>query len=271
MKNEIFNNTRKIMREEIVETIKFISRIVNIDRYYLETRLVGSAMMIHNSSDIDLNIDIDLFDRNKIYRRLCNFLGKENVKRKNGNIFASVPICCIKNKGRVKVDFLFGNEKWQNFSYYSPGYLSQYEGLYRTELLKTITELKNDFILYSDNNVVAKIGPVFTHDMGVVWKCRHKTFKKNGKLTRQFKEISLNDFNNIYKTNISVLNKTITDPNEFSRFIFDDTVTHFNLRTYEDVKKIIIEKYPNDIKTIYNMYMERLNNLSVLPPETKEW
>lgn len=274
MGGKAFNLTRRIKREEIPLTLKWLSGYIPLSQEYLTNHLLGSSGKSPTSGDLDLNINYskELFD--EILSSLQRCLPADSIKSRPGNkqIFTQVPIEGNTENGFVQIDFMFGDEVWQEFSYASPGEKSSYKGLFRTELIKALCAFNSDWVLEENDQVIARVGPTFFHDRGVVWRYRYRPFRKDGKgRVKEFAETSEEIFLGLFPDSIRASHTCLTEPRNVAKFIFgsDDLQVFFS---YETLSKKILENFSyEDQKVILDIYLERLNSLGVdIPQEIKD-
>ena len=284
--------TRRVTKDEVKSTVTWLGSQwpdYKLNKgLNLHESVLGSAGKSDTSGDIDLNLDITAYDQSKVADQLISLLGKENVIARPGNnqIFTSVPVGGRGDDGRVQVDFMFGNYEWQKFSYYSPRVdktkqtpyrwywamntndTSCLKGLYRTELLKALVAFNSDWILEEDGEVIARVGPTFFHDKGCVWRYRHRPMRKDGTARVQdFKELTRDEFKEIYPSSMDACTDVIIDPNEVVRMLFNEQHGPEHVQTFEDTWRQIYQVYPTeDQKVIAKIYIERLNSLKVEIP-----
>ena len=283
--NAFKQNVRRVTKQEVMETVDWLSKEwpgAGQDTRPLSTRLLGSAGLRPTSGDIDLNIDQSLYSLTDTQHELERLLGVENVKARPGfnQIFTAVPIAGNASNGMVQVDFMFGDYDWQEFGYAScaewgdttqPTYLwSRFKGLFRTELIKAMVAFRSNWVLSEGDEMVARSGPTFFHDRGIVWRHRHRPFKKDGSGVRikALKELTRDEFLEQYP-DATVGNQTQTlDPNEVARLILDYTHDVESCATYESLWSAARGTHTHcQLKQVSRIYLERLNSLKVEIPE----
>lgn len=295
MGSNAFDFVQRIEQKSVFPTLRWLqekwpswklNRQINLNECIL-----GSAGKNPTSGDIDLNFDIHFYDQEEVAKELKEFLGDDHVKPRPGNnqIFTAVPIEGDPSKGYVQVDFMFGFYEWQKFSYFSatvdptfvpnihntlhllPKDLSRFKGLYRTELIKAFVAYNSDWVLEEDGQVIARVGPTFFHDRGVVWRYRYRPLKKNSNTrVKAFKEVSKEEFLKIYPSAICASRDSITDPNELSKFLFSELSTSQMLGTFECIWFKSYAYYSKEERNIIKgIFYERLNNLKA--PILKEF
>lgn len=283
--------TRRILKEEVKPTLDWL--IANWSDSKIQggnfmDHLLGSVGKNETSGDIDLNLRIELYDQGKVASDLVAILGEDNVKARPGNnqIFTAVPIMGDAENGFVQVDFMFGNYEWQKFSYYSPQVkddnhfwrivpgASQFKGLYRTELLKAVVAFNSDWVVEDGEEMIARVGPTFFHDKGCVWRYRYRPMRKDGTArVKEFKEVSKDEFLEVFPSAITASKDIIIDPIELKAFLFRDNyyTKRLDLDSLESVWNLCQRTYEaQEQKRLIKIYLERLNNLkAAIPAEFK--
>lgn len=277
--------TRRINKDEILETLSWLE-----DKWPshskspipLSERLLGSAGKKETSGDLDLNIDKEIYVFDEVLDELKTFVPENlmNVRRGNNQIFTAIPIKGSPGLGYVQVDFMFGKYDWQTFSYYSPGdycpsdpHTSKYKGLFRTELLKALVTFKSDWISKESGEVIARAGPTFFHDVGIVWRYRHRPIRKDksGRI-KSFKILSKSEFSNEFPLAYLPKRENIDDPDKAVAFMLDSSYGPEDCTTYERIWEIVETIYNLDEQELISkLYLERLNSLKVsIPAEILE-
>ena len=195
----------------------------------------------------------------------------------------SVPVNGKPELGRVQVDLMFGHYEWQKFSYYSPtkvdsihwggrSGVSYFKGLYRTEMIKAITAFCSDWVLEEEGEVIARVGPTFFHDKGLVWRYRDRPMRKDGTArVKEFKEYTREEFLERYPSAITAIADVMTDPEQVAKFLLGDYATTKQMESIESLTMFMNRSFDSDQRrTIAKIYVERLNNLKVDIP-TKEF
>lgn len=232
--------------------------------------MLGSAGKNPTSGDIDINMDATSYSKSVVLNCLVNALGAENVKDWThvNQIFTCVPILGDYNHGYVQIDFLFGNHDWQEFSYYSAGEQSAYKGLFRTELIKAAVAFNSDWVLKEGDEVVARVGPTFFHDRGLVWRYRHRAPRKDGKgRVKAYSELTEQEFLTVYPTAQKASNALVDTPKGVAELIFGNTNTLDNFNSYESLSAALKRHYGGSYGTIMRIFQERLNSLKVDIPK----
>lgn len=238
-----------------------------MDASYLEANLLGSGGKKETSGDLDINVDITKLQVSDLDIELVQILGKDNVKSRPGTnqIFTAVP---IQGGGdSVQIDFMFGDVAWQAFSYWSST-SSQYKGLYRTELIKALVAFKSDWVLIENDIMVARVGPTFFHDNGIVWRYRHRPFKKDGSTRiKELKEISGNEFKELYPSSLPASGDVEIDPYKVMKLILPNSPYEAH-DSFESLWFEVCKEYDlDDRSTIREIYLERLNSLKADIPQ----
>lgn len=277
--------TQRIHKHDILDTLDWLKQNWpdhSLNCEPLENSLLGSAGKQDTSGDLDLNLDINAYDQAKVARDLTALLGEEFVKPRPGNnqIFTAIPIMGDAEKyGRVQVDFMFGNFKWQEFSYFSPAKAvgnkwaalktgSNFKGLYRTEFIKALTAYRSDWVLEENGEMIARVGPTFFHDKGLVWRYRHRPMRKDGTArVKAFEELSKEEFLQIYPSAMTAMTDVMDDPQEVVKFILESHITPEQCFSLENLVLWTRRIYDSEAMAIITkIYLERLNSLKVEIP-----
>jgi len=285
MGGKAFTDTQRINREDIYGTLTWLERhwpeyILN-DGKPLGKVMLGSAGKNETSGDIDLNLSIDAYDQAKVANDLIALLGADHVKARPGNnqIFTSIPINGdAEAHGRVQVDFMFGNFEWQKFSYFSAGKTdmlrwgnssaSYFKGLYRTEMIKAITAYCSDWVLEDKGEIIARVGPTFFHDRGLLWRYRLRPMRQDGTArVKEFKELSKEEFLKVYPSAVTALTDKMDDPKKVVEYLFNGRGSVSSVDTLESISMYMNRAFDSDARrTICAIFLERLNNLKVEVP-----
>jgi len=281
--------TRRVTKDEVASTVTWFMNAWpdwNLNpTLNLHQALLGSAGKNETSGDIDLNLEITSFDQTKVAQQIIELLGEDKVKPRPGHnqIFTAVPISGDPANGYVQVDLMFGDYVWQKFSYFSPEYTdtiswsglnrcaSGFKGLYRTEFIKALVAFNSDWVLEEGGKMIARVGPTFFHDKGLVWRYRHRPMRKDGKGRIQaLVELNKDDFLAIYPTAMPAKANVINDPETVAKLLFDNKVASSDLNTLEYMARLLRRHYDRDqINKIIQIYHERLNSLKVEIPLSK--
>jgi hypothetical protein len=284
--------TRPIQKVEITETLSSLERALwaagsKIPPDYLVKNMLGSAGKKAVSGDIDINMDYKKFDLLHEASVLEAVLGVDRVKSRPGfnQIFTAVPI--EGTDDFVQVDFMFGDYYWQQFSYFSAqsletasldglagwsGYQrwTRYKGLYRTELIKALVAFNSSWVLEEDGEMIARVGPTFFHDRGLIWRYRHRPFKKGSTTDRvkAFKELTREEFLAIYPSANCATREVMTNPLEVVELILANDYSPALVESFESLCICLEQVYkPEDRKIIWKIFLERLNSLKVDIPK----
>jgi hypothetical protein len=284
--------TSPIRQSEIAPTMQWLE-----DRWpdYIKNggnlvdHLLGSAGKNPTSGDIDLNMDIDHYDQEVVAQQLTAILGADKVQARPGNnqIFTAVPVPY--SDRFVQVDFMFGNYAWQKFSYFSPAlwvqqtgrysYLSysaqqthsRIKGLYRTELIKAMVAYNSDWVLEENGEMIARVGPTFFHDRGLVWRYRHRPMRKDGTArVKALEELTEQEFMAIYPSAVKARTSETQDVEKVVKMLFGHNASSSICNTFELIIGNMRAHYSSDaVAVIHKIYLERLNSLKVeIPAET---
>jgi hypothetical protein len=277
MGGKAFDNTRRVNRTEVFNVINDIGRRLMPDEKMLSI-VLGSAGLSETSGDIDLNIDLRRHDYAGLLSKLTHLLGTENVKARPGNnqIFTSYPIPNTVDDQRVQVDFMFSEHpEWQTFSYSSPGDRSAFKGLFRTELIKAAVAFNSDWVLIEDGEMVARVGPTFFHDRGILWRYRFRPYKRNStQRVKALVEATEEAFMEMFPDARAATNTVILTEYGVYELIFGPVPQTISMDrfdvffSYENLHEALKEFYDaGSYHSIMQLYLERLNSLKVEIPD----
>jgi hypothetical protein len=276
--------TRRIRLEEIEPTLNWLTSNWSGSKIqggnYME-HLLGSAGKNPDSGDLDLNLNIELYNQEEVAKALIELLGEDHVKPRLGNnqIFTAVPIKGDPALGYVQVDFMFGDYEWQKFSYYSAKIdqnvqysrcywrqqadTSALKGLYRTEFIKALVAFNSDWVLEENGEMIARVGPTFFHDKGCVWRYRYRPMRKDGKArVKELKEVTEEEFLKEFPSAVKARASVVKDPKVVTEMIMGEHHHPEGLNTFEQIAVTTRYNYnAADWKKICDIYLERLNSL----------
>ena len=280
--------TKRIHQSDIEPTLKWLTSKwsgAKIQGGNYMDHLLGSSGKNATSGDLDLNMQIELYNQSAVADELRSLLGEDKVKARPGNnqIFTAVPLHGNPNLGYVQVDFMFGDYEWQKFSYYSAKldpelgsrhswrrnyHCSGVKGLYRTELLKSLVAFNSDWVLEENGEMIARVGPTFFHDRGCVWRYRHRPMRKDGTArVKDLKELSKEEFMKIYPSATPARAEVIKDPNLVVQMVLSENCKEEWANTFESLWLTVQNLYNTEQqKTITKIYLERLNSLKAEIP-----
>lgn len=269
--------TKRIDRNDINPTIKFVSELVGIPRNELHP--LGSVGKIADSGDIDLGLDINRYHHQHIDRVIKShgYEGYYDSNRKVGSY--AIPIKGDKENGLVQVDFMFTpNPEWAKFSYFSPGEGSRYKGAVRTVLLTAVAAVLNepgtDHFQYLENgDLSVRVGRSLDLPSGLkrVFQYRPKNVVGDG-YQKQMKSISPEDFKKMHPdVQVKDGKMIIDDPEKVVKTLFGKGVTPNDVESAEQVMHLIKKTFTPDMqKKIFKIASNRLAHLRgkiSLPPE----
>lgn len=293
MGGKAFTNTVSINMSSVRPTVTWLADVwpgSGIQEGPWTNHILGSAGKNPMSGDIDLNLEITKYDQAVVAAELTVLLGAENVRARpaHNQIFTSVPIAVKPGetpgqRGRVQIDFMFGDYAWQKFSYWSPEVMdidhpvyytdrSAFKGLYRTEFIKALTAYNSDWILEEHGEMVARVGPTFFHDRGLVWRYRYRPWKIKDPTTRiqAFRETTEEEFMKLFPSALKISNQEMKDPDQVVKFLSNEALDAKSFNTLEYIVDSMYGTYsPQETKKVAQIYIERLNSLKVLIPTKK--
>jgi hypothetical protein len=270
MGGKAFHNTRRVNRTEVLQVLVDLDRQFDAGGYF-SRNVLGSAGKSTSSGDIDINMCLTRFDSLQFLRQITHLVSSRNVinRPSHNQIFTSYAIPGTED--RVQVDFMFTHVPvWQEFSYASPGDHSAFKGLYRTELIKAAVAFNSNWTLMEEGQLVARIGPTFFHDRGIVWRHRHRPMRRDGRgRVQQLTQISPEEFRALYPQAPRCEDAAHTHPSDVSQLIFDEPGKYQDsFFSYETLTDALREFYDaSSYHTILQIYLERLNSLKAEVPQ----
>lgn len=178
-------DTQLIQQDDVIPTIEFISKLLNIN--VADLHPVGSTGKMYVNGDIDLAVDINRYSPTYVQDALERHLifGKQN----RGMNVDSYPIAICGNSecGLVQVDFMFTpSPEWAKFAYYTGEMNSHYKGAVRTILLQAVAASINepdiDYFEYDeDGQLMIRVGRVFDLNIGLRRIFQYRPKRKDGK------------------------------------------------------------------------------------------
>lgn len=240
MGGNVWADTNKIENaDEFIYVVKTLSNILKIPLIYFEFSLLGSAQGLRTFpiSDLDINMDKDIYDLYHIMNILKTHLGENSAHNQGNTIYCRVAL----GTKVYQVDFMFGDYKWQQFAY-AGARDSKFKGVHRNMLIKSYAALISDQTVFEKDELVARAGWTFLVQTGLVYRYRHRHFKRDGvNRVKTFSELILTDWNDFYREGMEPFTQPptiITDPDVAMRTLFsvdaDDRIfwSFENLRDY---------------------------------------
>jgi hypothetical protein len=240
----------RVNRLDIPTTIQCVSVISSVPINDLHP--LGSTGKNPTSGDIDLGIDITKYDPEEIHRVMVTKLGAHRATYNKGTKVGSyaIPIAGDERNGLVQVDFMYvPNIEWAKFSYYSAGEASNYKGVIRTLLLRSVAssleDNETDMFAYDPktNDLMIRIGRTMDMNTGIRRIIQFRPKKKSGVgYLSTMKSVSMDELESTfpglnfdkYKDYI-----TIDDPTEALKVMFGFLVEPFQVETAEQVMSLI--------------------------------
>jgi hypothetical protein len=129
--------------------------------------------------------------------------------------------------------------------------------------------LHSDWVKTENNEVIARVGPTFFHDRGLIWRYRHRPERQDGKgRVLAYKELTEGEFLQLYPDAIKASKTVVDSPEGVSELIFGDTSALDLFEKYETLKSKLNCFYgKQSYATIMQIFEERLNSLKVDIPK----
>ena len=244
----------RIGREDIPKTVELVSRASGIAKNKLIP--LGSVGKQATSGDIDLAVDINANDPQKVHQRMIQALGGDDFGVYNpGNKIGSyaVPIGGDPKKGMVQVDLMYvPNTKWAEFAYFSPGEKSKYKGAIRGILLAaaagSLDEPGVDAFVYDDKtgDLLVRAGRGINPNVGLkrMNQMRGK-HKKTGAWLKTMKNVTPEDIKREFPDlEFQGDAAVVDDPNEVVQILFGIGVTPKDVDSAEEIIDIVKRTFP---------------------------
>ena len=263
---------------DITDTLHAVAKITELPFSTLKDNVLGSCYKSTSSGDIDIAIDKHLNEFQEMLDMLNTTYDFVEATKSLGIIHLLVEIEGDQSakilgedcNGYVQIDLMFGEPKWMQYSYFSPGKKSKYKGLYRTELIKTLALLKTQFEARDDDGeLVAKIGTVFDPNKGLHSQHRLRKERKDGKgYVKGFVKVEEDDkeWNERYP-DVKFRDIYTIDPDEATAFIFGNKYKAKDVQTFEQIRKIVRAKSKNEQYLINKIYHDKVGSFIDDVPE----
>lgn len=250
-------NTQAIKREDIEDTLEYVSELLDIP--VTELHLLGSTGKMQVSGDIDIGIDSSKYSMDKIHPFLMGLLNNRGTINKGTKVGSyAIPIKGNPENGYVQVDLIPSpNIKWLSFAYSSPGSTSLYKGAVRNMLLMSVAATLNqpglDVFVYdkATNQWIIRIGRAFDIGRGLkrVFKLRNR--KKDGTFKVHMDTVTPEDIQREYP-DIQFDGKTlvIDDPTEVVETMFGKGVTPADVESAEQIIMLIKTRFPEKMQQV---------------------
>lgn len=274
MGGHAFNNVRRIKREEIIPTIKFVVGELNIDGFdynYAISHMMGSALKQDDSGDIDfaMNIHTDrpfenksepIFNKHAVAKRLREILPKNHVNTTTiqSNQFQSCwPICGNKELGYVQIDWVFGKVDWLIFSHWSPGKdYSPWKGVFLNTAIGVLVKMNRDYTELDEFGYeIGRVGLYLDLERGL-----HRKWKVRVKQNENTREVSADAFETKCKNAPRFARMGyITDPSVVLGILFKGNVTTDEVNTFEKFLNKVYDVYYERWGEFYERFLEAIS------------
>jgi len=259
MGGKVWNDTVSIPDAKTLKyVLNTISEITKIEN--LESRLLGSGQLgKFPMGDIDINMDKDLYDQEHIMNILVTRLGRSSVNWLGNTLYCRVAL----GTNVYQVDFMFGDYNWQQFAY-AGAINSKFKGVHRNMLIKAYAALLSDQTVFEDDELVARAGWTFMVQTGLMYRYRHRHFKRDG-VTRvkAFTELNVSGWNEAYRIGMVPFSKpssTITSVTKAMQSLFADDRVLPILDSYETLHTYLVNRLSStkydELMKIYHVMCE---------------
>lgn len=281
-------DTKSIVGTDIEPTLRHLSPILGIPfesvydksgkivKYGLEDSTLGTSSKTNEGAfgksasigDIDVVIDEDRYDSNKLIARLVNKLGPENIgKPTNGGVTIPTKVHVGGNEGAglVEVDFTIGNPELLKFTHHAPDpeALSEYNGTARNEMVRAILQDSRRQVRDPESKeIMALVGPSYFMDKGFIQEWRHFPMKADGSGRQKAnRTISRSDFGDLYPDHVGKEKEMmLSRPQEMVEHMFPNTnVKAEDFGSYEALRDLVIEHKPDRAEGIFNLFAQGMH------------
>ena len=297
MSSKVFKeDTKAITGSDIEPTLRYLAPIVGIPfesirdkngkivKYGLEDCTLGTSSKNKSESwgkgdsigDIDIVIDEDRYDSDKLIARLVKKLGPENIgKPVNGGntIPTKIAIGGNESSGLVEVDFTIGNPDLLKFTHYSPDpeSKSQYNGIARNEMIRAVLQDSRRQVRDPETKeIMALVGPNYFLDRGFVQEWRHFPVKEDGTGRQKTnRPISRQQFSELYPDHAGKEKEMmLSKPQEMIDYMFPKANLKVdNFESYESIRDLVIEHKPERAESIFNLFAQGMQRKGQPVPE----
>lgn len=252
MSGHAFSYYGPVARGDLPKVLSYVSKISKIPKHILKLNLLGSAGKVPMSGDIDIALDINAYNVDKIRLAFLSDLSNEGYRAMPGGNFS---IAAPNGDNDAQVDFILTeNIPWTLFSYFSPGEASKYKGVYRALLLSALTASKQKVVeIDTDGYPLKIIGYVWVPTVGLEYQIKTAKFNKKGRLKSY----------NIERGEV------IGDPAMAIKFLFNGTnIQESDIQSFEQIFDLLFRIFDKEeIHKILKLFQERCVSARIKIPE----
>lgn len=133
-------STQRIDKKDVIPTVRFLEKITGLN---LVDNLLGSTGIKDSSGDIDIAVDANKVDKNKLQQTLNAWAQKNDksalTKKTGVSVHFRTPINADPSKGYIQTDFMFLNDvPFAKWSMRAP--LSNFKGAHKHILLASVAK-----------------------------------------------------------------------------------------------------------------------------------
>lgn len=273
MGGQAFNNVVPVPQERVESITQHLIHSLGSPTF----KLLGSTGKKEFSGDIDIGIDANSWEYEKLVARLIVVMGFDNVNTQGRNLnqvytryYDDV------TDSNYQVDFMLGNVNLLSFTHWSPlPFTSTYTGSHRTELIKAVAKVLSPDQVFIGDRMIARVGYTLHHDRGLVFGARWCPPRKDGNgYTTKMVAVSndtIAEFRNEFPSVTYRGSRVITDPFAITTTIFGDGTSPFMLNSYETVAEVIglRPQLKSQADLIWRLYTKRLDEIKLPHPERR--
>lgn len=276
-------NVSPINREDIPDTIEFVSQLTDIPVEDLHP--LGSVCKVPTSGDLDLGVCSLVHNADEIHNYLISVLGEQSCTYNKGTGVRSysIEIGGDISKGFVQADLIYTpNIEWVKFAYFSDPTKSKYKGAIRTMLLMgiaaTINQLEIDYFKYDNKGrLMVRAGRVFDLNNGLrrIFQYRKKKKKSRKGYLKSMTTVTRPEFEKLFPALCLRHQPTVDCPNMALDIMFGEPgiIQPEHVETAEQVLVLIHELFDKERQqSIFEKAATRVTKGKfVLPPEIEAY
>lgn len=233
-----------IALNSIQPTLEAFSKVVDIP--IKDLHVLGSTGKQPISGDIDIALDINLYDPIKIHARLSKHHDGQFLR---SNMIGSYAFPTADGK-LVQIDLMYTHDvHWAEFAYFSAGDASEYKGAVRTLMLMGIAATWEDsrftnFVYTDSGELRFRAGVTFDLNNGLRSIYQYKKMK-DGVVAKTFIKINFNEAVEMFPNEMFKLQEfSCSDPKLVLKTLFGKKVSTSDVETTEQILELIKTIFP---------------------------
>ena len=253
MGGNIFNNTKRINREDIDDTIEYLADHLShpdLTVSYMKSALLGSAGKQETSGDLDIVLNTTpclfygqdcypTFEVRPIVDHLLTKFDQNSFRSMSsaGQLHMSVPIAGDPAKGHVQVDFIYGDFEFAKFTAYSPGADSQFKGLVNNTFYGSLAKQRKD---YEDEYCRVQL----YYDLRYGLHKRWRVYKG----TVDMRQVTPDEFETMFDLPRFSRIGFVTNVDEMLRMLWGFDIRQEDVNTFEKIAKLAKENFSIEMR-----------------------